>query len=118
MENRGIGWHVSYRDPDTGTPKTHRFRMVTKSVANKAYEASLSAWLQDDHNAAAAARPGHTAKVMAREKRAEQQAVCAEVTAEPGSLVHVASGLFKYDEGLMQKPDEGRAPGGRSASNA
>lgn len=31
--------------------------------------------------------------------------------AEPGSLVHVASGLFKYDEGRVRKPGEKRAAG-------
>ena len=110
-DNRGIGWHVSFRDPDTGTPKKHRFGMVTKSEANKAYEAWLAAWLQNDQEAAAAVRPGHVAKVKAREKRAEREAVRAEVKAEPGSLVHVASGLFKYDESRVRKPSEGRAPG-------
>ena len=110
-ENRGIGWHVSYRDPDTGTPKKHRFGMVTKSEANTAYEAWLAAWLQNDHAAAAAVRPGRVAKAKAREKRAEREAVRAEVKAEPGSLIHIASGLFKYDEGRVRKPGEGRAPG-------
>lgn len=110
-ENRGIGWHVSYRDPETGTPKRHRFGMVTKGEANKAYEAWLAAWLQNDQEAAAAVRPGQTAKLKAREKRAEREAVRAEVKAEPGSLVHVASGLFKYDESRVRKPGEGRAAG-------
>ncbi len=110
-ENRGIGWHVSYRDPDTGTPKKHRFGMVPKGEANRSYEAWLSAWLQDDHEAAAAVRPGHAAKTKAREKRAEREAVRTEVKAEPGSLVHVASGLFKYDEGRVRKPGEKRAAG-------
>ncbi len=110
-ENRGIGWHVSYRDPETGTPKKHRFGMVTKGEANRAYEAWLAAWLQDNHAAAAAVRPGHAAKVEARQKRAEREAVRAEVKAEPGSLVHVASGLFKYDESRVRKPGEGRAAG-------
>jgi hypothetical protein len=110
-DNRGIGWHVSYRDPETGTPKKHRFGRVTKGEANRAYEAWLAAWLQDDHEAARAIRPGHKAKTEARQKRAEQDAIRAEVKAEPGSLVHVASGLFKYDEARVRQPGEGRAAG-------
>ena len=105
-DNRGIGWHISYRDPETGTPKKHRFGRVTKSEANKTYEAWLAAWLQDDHEAATAVRPGHRAKTEARQKRAVQDAVRAEVKAEPGSLVHVASGLFKYDVARVGKLGE------------
>ena len=110
-ENRGIGWHVSYRDPKTGTPKKHRFGMVTRGEANEAYEAWLAAWLQNDPEAAARIRPGHTAKVEARQKREERQTVRSEVKAEPGSLIHVASGLFKYNETRVRKPGEARASG-------
>ena len=110
-DTRGIGWHVSYRDPETGTPKKQRFGMVSKSEAVRAYEAWLAAWLQDDQETAASIRPGHSAKVAARTKRAEQAAVRTEVKAEPGSLVHVASGLFKYDESRVRDPNQARAAG-------
>lgn len=85
--------------------------MVTKGEANKAYEAWLAAWLQNDPDAAARIRPGHAAKVEARQHREERQAVRAEVKAEPGSLIHVASGLFKYDETRVRKPGKARASG-------
>ncbi len=29
-ENRGIGWHVSFRDPSTGSPTRHRFGLVSR----------------------------------------------------------------------------------------
>ena len=32
-ENRNIGWHVSFRDLQAGTPKRYRFGMIDEAKA-------------------------------------------------------------------------------------
>jgi hypothetical protein len=34
---RGLGWHVNYRDTDTGVAKKHRFAVETEGEAKVAY---------------------------------------------------------------------------------
>jgi hypothetical protein len=34
---RGIGWHVSFRDPKTGVPRKHRFEATNRADADKEY---------------------------------------------------------------------------------
>jgi len=34
---RGIGWHVNYRDPQTGIDKKHRFDVETEAEAKVDY---------------------------------------------------------------------------------
>ena len=49
---RSIGWHVSYRDPETGTPQKHRFDATNKEVmsllAEKAELCSATITLPSD----------------------------------------------------------------------
>ena len=47
--NRGIGYHVSYRDPDTGVPRKHRFGMIEAHDAELAYHRWLARHLGGDN---------------------------------------------------------------------
>ena len=44
-KSRNIGWHVSFRDPESGTPRKHRFGMVSLQEAEKAYHEWVAAHL-------------------------------------------------------------------------
>jgi len=33
---RGIGWHVCFRDAETGMPRKHRFGMLNRDAAEQA----------------------------------------------------------------------------------
>ena len=47
-DRRNIGRHVSYRDPETGTPRRHRFGMVSLAEAESAYHEWVAAHLRGD----------------------------------------------------------------------
>ncbi len=89
---RGIGWHVSYRDPQTGLPKKHRFGDVTEDKATAMYHQ----WIADKLTGKkpAPAQATELQKLKAPTKSAEM------VTRKsvPGSLLHVASDLLRFDE--------------------
>lgn len=47
---RGIGWHVTYRDPSSGIPKKHRFGIREKDrepEARVAYHRWLAEYLEN-----------------------------------------------------------------------
>lgn len=111
-ESRGIGWHVSYRDRDTGTPRKRRFGMVSKAEAERAYHAWVAAYLGDDQAAmqqASASASSPSTPVARPTVKREQRT--AQVAAETGSLLHVASGLIRYEEGRVRDGADGRVPG-------
>lgn len=96
---RGIGWHVSFRDAATGTPRKHRFGMLTREQADQAYHDWVSAHLR-----------GQTPTLKPkRRKKLDLQAVAVKprdkgvpVEILPGSLLHITSGLLKYDESRIR----------------
>lgn len=116
-ELRGIGWHVSYRDRDSGTPRKHRFGMVSKAEAERAYHAWVAAYLGDDAEAMTSLstkRPktisldGSTStKVLQRHPSPK----AARAQAEPGSLLHVASSLIRFEEARTRDGADGRVAG-------
>jgi len=117
-ELRGIGWHVSYRDRETNRPRKHRFQVETKAEAEKAYHAWVAAFLGDDAEAMAAASSGkpptpmvEPVEALAGGKRARSKPKAAKVEAQPGSLLHVASGLIRYEESRVRDEGGGRVPG-------
>jgi len=95
-ETRNIGWHVSFRDPRTGTPRRHQFGMVSRKEAEVAYHEWVAAHLRGE-------TPSTKPKV-GRRKLGQQIAspkskpigVAAEIT--EGSLLHVTSGFLHYEE--------------------
>lgn len=106
---RGIGWHVSYRDPDAGTPRRHRFGMVTLAEAESAYHEWVAAHLRGDTPPA----PKRHSRRKLDEHLAKPKANPAGVPAEvlPGSLLHIASGFFAFEEGRISDENGARRQG-------
>ena len=96
---RDIGWHVSFRDPITGNPRKHRFGMVSREEADQLYHDWVAAHLR-----------GQTPSTkLKRRKKLDLQLVEVKphihgVVAEilPGSLLHIASGLLRYEESRIR----------------
>lgn len=103
---RGIGWHVSYRDRETGMPRKERFGMVSRAEAERAYYTWMVAFLGNDAEALAALR-GAAQPTEEDIGAPLTPAVAARVEAEPGALVHIASGLIQYEERRVR---QGPAP--------
>ena len=100
-DTRGIGWHVSYRDPKTGTPRKHRFDADNKGEAERQYHEWVAAFLH-----------GVVPEKKSRQKRGpkvDEQHVQADVV--KGSLLHVASSLLHYEESRVRAEGEERRQG-------
>lgn len=96
---RGLGWHVNYRDAETGVAKKHRFAVETEAEAKVAYTQWLARHLagEDAHGAEPkprSARPSPAGSAIA-----------------PGSLVEVASGLIRLMEASVREEGSLRARG-------
>jgi hypothetical protein len=87
--SRNIGWHVSYRDPKTGTPTKHRFGNVSRGEASAQYEKWLVEYLS-----------GHGPPPKKRKTAADPttESAIAKVEAVPGSMLLVASSLIRFEE--------------------
>lgn len=107
---RGVGWHVSYRDPKTGVPRKVRFDAVSKAEAERAYHAWVVAFLDGDARvpeklAASSKKP----KGESKKPRPIEGA--SKVAAHPGSIAHVASGLIRYETDRAREESGGRSSG-------
>lgn len=97
-DNRGIGWHVSYRDPDSGTPRKHKFGKVPEARAKVAYAAWLSSHLK------------HRAGVDGvRQVHQEPAPIDRQPHADP--LLVVATGLLNHEESRTRGYADARRPG-------
>lgn len=102
-EQRGIGWHVSYRDPVSGTPRKQRFEAGSQGEAERQYHEWVTAFLDG--------------KLPEKKSRVSRRAASAESdpqpTAEmvPGCLLQVASSLLKYEESRVRPEGERRSAG-------
>ena len=104
---QNIGWHVSYRDPATGSPRRHRFGMLTKAQAEEAYYEWLAAFLKGNPpdrdrrpNRRQAAAGGQTGK---------SAGVAADIA--PGSLLNITSSYMRYEESRAREEGEARRQG-------
>lgn len=95
---RGIGWHVNYRDPETGIARKHRFDVETEAEAKVAYTKWLTRHLAGD-----SAPDG--AQLVRR------VTVRGGVAAAPGSLLEVATGVLRLIEASVRKEGAPRARG-------
>lgn len=102
-ENRGIGWHVSYRDPKSGTPRKHRFGMMTQAQAEKEYLQWVAHFLDG-------ILPEKTPR-RTRKEMEERQAGSKKASVVPGSLLSVMSSLLDYERSRARKEGEPRRPG-------
>jgi integrase len=120
---RNIGWHVSYRDPRTGLPKKHRFGMLPREEAELAYHQWVTAHLQGKNTQISkSARPAHRKlsfgvdPVPATVTESGNSLPCPptdrpNTRAASGSLLHIASGLLRYEEGRVRKHGEEKREG-------
>lgn len=103
---RNIGWHVSFRDPDSGMPRKHRFKVSNRKDAEAEYQLWLSAWLG-----------GEVLENSSYQKRKRKRDVLDEkedTTAEkvtPGSLMHITSGLLEYEKARVREEGEAKRKG-------
>ena len=110
-ELRGIGWHVSYRDPKTGSPKRHRFGDVSQAEAERAYHTWVAAYLGYDERTAekvSNATLEHRQNGSSKQKPTKKNLPDAAV---PGSIAHIASGLIRYETDRVRESGGSRASG-------
>jgi len=99
---RGIGWNVSFRDPHTRTPRRVKFGMVDKDKARALYQDWLSDFVKGKVNGGAGGPKKPVVDVS-------------KVTAQPGSLLAVASSYLFHEERRTRKAGEPRRLGTISA---
>ncbi|MEO1129535.1 MAG: hypothetical protein AAFX05_07490 [Planctomycetota bacterium] len=105
-EVRGIGWHVSFRDPETGTPRKHRFAASTRTEAERLYHR----WLGQHLSGEATPRRGRAKRIEAKPVGGPLVTVEAEQL-QAGSLVSVASDLLALEHARVRQEGEGRRMG-------
>lgn len=114
-ETRGIGWHVSYRDPDTGIPKKKRFGRVTQVEAQVLYHRWVAEHLSGDGDSdqpkITKNHPSPGSKNHGFSAPSEDDNTSDTTTTESGSLLHVASGLLRLDQERTRGVGEPRARG-------
>jgi hypothetical protein len=100
-----IGWHVSYRDPVTKTPRRYRFGLREKAreeEALAAYHRRLASHLNwESPNPRSAPQPT-SSKAAQRPRKSEE----APIASTPGSVMDIASGLIVLLEARVRSPDE------------
>ncbi len=101
---RGIGWHVSFRDPKTNQPRKHRFGNVDKATAEAMYYDWVAAHLRGETLSTEAQ---HTNRKLAKQTdTAKSGSVSADIV--KGSLLHIASGFLLYEQGRIRRDDSDR----------
>ena len=101
MELRGIGWHVSYRDPATGLPKRHRFGIRQRSGESRA-QALYHAWV--------AKHLGAETELPTKDQRPQPPKLAGPKPLS-GSLIEVASSLIESERGRIRREGEPRRRG-------
>ncbi len=101
-ENRGYGWHISYRDPVTGMPKRHCFGIKEQSRKAEA-ERLYHDWVCK-HLGGETPEPVH-----ARRKAASKPNPTADVLS--GSIIEIASGLIESERARIREENEPRRRG-------
>lgn len=107
-KSRGIGWHVSFRDSETGMPRKHRFGMLSRGAAEQAYHDWVSAHLRGQ---TPTSKPKYLNKLDLQTvaTKSSENDVPAEIL--PGSLFHIASGLLKKEESRVRDEPGSRRHG-------
>ena len=107
--NRKIGWHVSYRDPQSGTPTRHRFGNISREEAEVAYHQWLASYLTGQP--LSARRTCTRSKLTEQLTTPEKAAPSVSTDIVSGSLLHIASGLLTYEESRVGKDNTPRRRG-------
>ena len=104
-KTQGIGWHVPYRDPVTGTPRRVRFGLIERRAAESKHHAWLSAGL------GLAGRSGGDASDSATVHDTSSHSAARLKQMVPGNLPSVAAQILKLDETRTRNPGEPRTRG-------
>lgn len=86
---RDIGWHVSYRDPKTGTPRKHRFGAANREQADGLYHEWVARYLRGELPEKTEAKRRRKPTLKTEDSDSDPKRVAAIVV--EGSLLHVAS---------------------------
>ncbi len=105
-DKQNIGWHVSYRDPAKGTPRRHRFGLVSKAAAERAYYEWLGEFIRGKVPERDR-RPRRQREKQAASKKSK--AIAAKIV--PGSLLHITSSYLSYEESRAREENEPRRQG-------
>jgi hypothetical protein len=104
---RGIGWHVSYRDPSTGLPRKYRFGKVSEERARILYHHWVSEHL-DGKAAESTTKPGPKLQPLPAPTRV-QGLVQKDIVS--GSLLQIATDLLNFDEARTREDGSPRTLG-------
>jgi integrase len=110
-ELRCIGWHVSYRDPKTGSPKRHRFGDVSQAEAERAYHTWVAAYLAYDERTAEKVSNATLEPKQNGSQKGKPTRRNLPDAAVPGSIAHIASGLIRYETDRVREDGGSRASG-------
>lgn len=110
-ELRGIGWHVSYRDRETGLPKKHRFGDISQADAERAYHTWVAAYLGYDERTAEKVADATLAKKNNGTSPRRSAPRGGPDAAVPGSIAHIASGFIRYESDRAREGGGSRTAG-------
>lgn len=99
--NRGIGWHVSYRDPSSRTPRKHRFNIGDRGRESEA-RVLFHAWV---------ARHLGTDTGLPTNKERPPAPKRAALKVLSGSLLEIGSSLIDSEQYRVRKNGEARRRG-------
>ena len=106
---RDIGWHVSYRDPKSGTPRKHRFGLVNREEADRQYHDWVARYLRGELPEKTEPRRRRKPTLKTNDSNCDLKGVAANVV--EGSLLHVTSSLLRYEESRVRDDNSPRRQG-------
>lgn len=101
LKTQGIGWHVSYRDPATGSPRRHRFDIAERAGEERAralYHAWVAKYLGNDISLPTKNQPPQVSKPTGQKPLS-------------GSLIEVGSSLIEAERARIRKDGDPRRRG-------
>ena len=102
LDSRNIGWHVSYRDRETGVRRRHRFNITEKEREPEARVLYLS-WVLEHMGGDASERFPTKAKLQPRRAKTTDML--------SGCLLEVASGVIESERSRSRDGNEPRRRG-------
>ena len=106
---RGVGWHVTFRDPLTGIPKKHRFGIREEDrepEARVAYHRWIAEFLENGPS-----RTQTQCKPNDAKPNEQKATLISKQIVIPGSMIQVASGFLAALEARVKEPKELRRQG-------
>ena len=100
-ENRGTGYYVSYRDPETDQPRKHRFGKIPRSQAIEQYQNWLAAHLKGETTPPIKRGPKKLVEQIGQKQKHET--VNADIIL--GSLLQVCSNFLIYELSRIRAAD-------------